>query len=284
MRASLLVTAALVACGGVDMPSGLDAWMVVRGARYVPGAMPAASGAVAVTAVDSPNNTVRPGQRGKVIAGRCGAGTYSVALGLDGDAGWWILPVAGRSVLLPGELEFEGELDLGSSLPPGSRRLRLHAIDGAGRLGPASGVDLRVATTIPDGVLVVALRWDSDADLNLVVRQPDGNALSNRGLRTPSGTVVRVDPAAGPSLDLDANARCAIDGRRAENAVWSAVPAGTWSVRVEAWSLCGRAAARFEVVAYARGAVIARATGVFSDARAPVPGEALEVLRFETPP
>lgn len=280
----LLLLAGLAHCGGIDAPSGDGALARVPGARFVPGARPAVTGSGRITEIQSANNEVRAGQRGKSVSGRATGGTYTIALGLDGDVGYWIVPVTARSVLTPGEVEWEALVDFDAALPPGPRALWMQAGDGRGAFGPGARLDLAVRATIPSAAVVVSLRWDVDADLNLSVVAPDGTTISNRGTRHPDGAAVRIDPRVGPALDVDSNARCARDGRRAENVAWSARAPGNYSVRVEAWSLCGFASARYTLDVYDRGVVVARARGAAFDTAVPTTGASLEVLRFDLPP
>lgn len=285
MTARIAALAALaLACVGVDQASGQEAAVRVPGARYVPGAFPPEGTGPRVSAVESPNNTVRPGQRGKVVSGRTGGAAFALAVGLDGDAGYWIFPAGDRSVLFPGELEFETTIDLATTLRPGRRALLLQAADGAGRYGPRASIELTVASAVPDAELVVALRWDADADLNLRVALPDGAELTPRGLRSADGRPVAVMPTVGPLVDVDSNGACRIDGRRVENALFRAPAPGRYVVRVEAWSLCGEASARWDVVVYRRGAVLAEAHGAAFDTPVPTTGRALEAVAFEIAP
>jgi len=279
-----LLAVALGRCEGVDAPSGADAAMRVQGARYVSGRLPAPGDGPRVTTVDSPNNTVRPGQRAKAVSGRTGGTGRTVALALDNDQGYWILPVGSPSVYFPGELEFETLVDFADTLDPGRRALLLEAADATGRYGPLARLDLTVATALPGAALSVTLRWDTDADLNLQVTQPDGRVLSSRGLRAPNGDLVRVDAGAGPTFDLDSNARCAIDGRRAESALWGAPPPGRYVVAVEAWSLCGQSRASWSARVLLRGAVIGTVEGASFDTAVPTTGHALAVLTFDVAP
>ena len=285
MRLHRAVVATLLAhCGGTDMPSGDGAWAQVDGGRFVPGERPAAMGAERVTEVQSPNDAVRAGQRGKVISGRASGGAYTVALGLDGDVGYWIVPVRSRSVLTPGEVEWDVAMDLAATLPPGARALWMQAGDAQGRFGAAARLDLTVQSTLPAAAVVIALRWDVDADLNLIVVAPDGSTVSNRGVRRRDGSLVIVDPRVGPSLDVDSDARCVRDGRRAENVAWSSRVPGAYAVRVEAWSLCSFASAHYTVTAYDRGVPVAMASGASFEAAPATPGTSTEVLRFEIAP
>ena len=272
------------ACTGVDEPVARDAWLQIPGSRYVAGPMPVESDGPTVTAIDSPNNTIRPGQRGKSVSGRTDARAYSLAFGLAGDRGYWIVPVGLRSVLYPGEIEFATSLDFSAQLPPGALTLRIEAGDAAGHFGTASTLDFTAVSLVANATLVVSLDWDQDADLDLWVDLPDGTRLSERGLRGQDGRVVQVDPSIGPLIDADSNARCVIDGRRAENALWQSPLPGHYVVSVETWSLCGETRASYNVDVRLRGTTIAAAQGASFDNAPPTTGTAWVVAEFDIAP
>lgn len=282
---ALLVLATLCArCTSVDEPVARDAWLQIPGARFIDGAMPRATDGPVVTAIDSPNNSVRPGQRGKSLAGRTDDRAYSLAIGLDGDRGYWIVPVSLRSVLFPGEIEFQTAVDFNAQLPPGAHTLRIEAGDGAGRFGAASTLDLTAVSRVANASLVVSLDWDQDADLDLWVDLPDGNRLSERGLRDSDGQIVPIDPNVGPVLDADSNARCTIDGRRAENALWQSPLPGHYVVRVETWSLCGQPRTSYTATVRLRGSTLITTHGASFDDGPPTSGTAPVVAEFDIAP
>lgn len=284
-RTTLLVVCALaVECRSVDQPVARDAWLQIPGARFVDAQWPTPTDGPVVTAIESPNNTVRPGQRGKTVAGRTDGRAFALAIGLDGDRGYWIVPVGLQSVLYPGEIEFQTGADFSAQLPPGAHTLRLEARDSDGRYGPASALDLTVASRVTDAVLVVSLDWDQDADFDLWVDLPDGSRLSERGLRDGSGQVLSIDPATGPVLDADSNARCQIDGRRAENALWQSPLPGHYVVRVETWSLCGQSRASYSITVRLRGTTLLMVHGAAFDGEPPTTGRALIVAEFDIAP
>jgi hypothetical protein len=111
------------------------------------------------------------------------------------------------------------------------------------------------------------LQWDSNADLDLHVVDPNGVEIWSRNINSyeapPPG--VAEDPEGwrrGGILDFDSNANCVIDGRRRENVVWvQAPPAGVYVVRVEAASLCEQVAARWRLEVLRSDVVVAHATG-----------------------
>ncbi len=90
--------------------------------------------------------------------------------------------------------------------------------------------------------------------------------------------------ATAGELDFDSNEQCVIDGRRQENVVWKqAPPAGSYTVRVDAFSLCGEVAARWRVRVFLGGTLLGQARGQMteSDTRGDhVAGAGLTVLSF----
>jgi hypothetical protein len=246
--------------------------------------LPAEGEGPRVTALESPNNTVRAGQRGKLVSGRTDERGYAVAMGLEGDAGWWVVPLGARAVLAPGEIEYEAGLDFSLSTPPGRRTLVVQATDREGRYGPRARLPLTFTTALPDAPLVVQLQWDTDADLNLRVLQPDGNELTVRGLRSPTGAVVSVMPRQGPQIDGNSNEACRIDGRRIENGLWAMPSPGRYHVRVETWSLCGQSSARWTLRVFRQAVLLAEATGASFDVPVPTTGQGLQALTFDLAP
>jgi uncharacterized protein YfaP (DUF2135 family) len=95
----------------------------------------------------------------------------------------------------------------------------------------------------------VVLRWDEDADLDLVLTTPDGDPLDARHPLSSSAT----DPTVGRFV-RDSNAGCDIDGRNEEVVVWDEAPdgAGAFLVGVDLFAACGTAGAHFEVTVLRR--------------------------------
>ena len=147
-------------------------------------------------------------------------------------------------------------------------KLQVHAVDAAGHLGAARVVPLAVAPATPVmGDLVVSLRWDGDADLDLHVVDPFGSEVFARAPSTlpplPPGQT--PDPEAelrAGFLDFDSNAACVQDGSRNENVVWQAAPTGHYVVRVDAFAMCGAPASRWSVEVRRGDVIIAAARGL----------------------
>jgi uncharacterized protein YfaP (DUF2135 family) len=153
-------------------------------------------------------------------------------------------------------------------MPAGPYDLLVRAVDEAGHFGPPSRHTLAAeGPPLPEGALVISLRWDREADLDLHVVDPGGVEIYKGNINSyePPPPGQPMDPnawQAGALLDFDSNADCVIDGRRQENVVWkNAPPPGHYLVRVDTFSLCRESFANWTVDVRANGALIARATG-----------------------
>lgn len=84
-----------------------------------------------------------------------------------------------------------------------------------------------------DGDVQITLRWDSPADLDLHVTEPDGTEIS---FASPGPT------ATGGQLDIDANVECAPEGS-VENVFWPTgeMPLGGYRIEVHGYEVaaCG---------------------------------------------
>jgi len=87
------------------------------------------------------------------------------------------------------------------------------------------------------GDVQVTLRWPSDADLDLVVLDPNGEEAS-RSSTTSSGG----------QLDVDSNIGCVNDGS-VENVFWppGSAPAGTYTVVVEGFEVDGCGGGAYDI-------------------------------------
>jgi hypothetical protein len=209
-----------------------------------------------------------PNQQGRRLAGRVSDDAWAIGVRMvDHGTGYWVLPVEGPDPLANGELTYELDLML-QEAPTGLQRLRLVALDEAGRGGPQRDIEICVASRLPDNLnacepslkppeMVVALTWDAQADLDLVLLGPDGQMLDARrplgnvGEGPVDATALR-DPTL-PRLRGDSNADCRIDGRRLETVVFQEPPAGqTWLAYVRPHSFCGARSARARLEVFRR--------------------------------
>jgi hypothetical protein len=133
-------------------------------------------------------------------------------------------------------------------------------VDAAGNIGSPSTLPLTVSAPAVTGDLVFTLTWDTQADLDLHVVVPNPAdptkpieiwSRAPVGLTPPGPADPPPDQAtidAAPHLDFDSNAACVIDGRRQENVIITGTPpAGEYIVRVDAFSMCGQAAAQWRL-------------------------------------
>lgn len=273
MRRSSLVLAALSAalpsaCDGASSDPGFDALLRVEGAQFVAGSPPASGSGPEVVSVDLSSNQIRAGEIGKPLAAALDPSATAAAIGIEGDRGYWIVPAGLPDVQAPAFPTFHVQLSFAQELAAGEYALDVRAADAQGDFGPAETLPLTASgEPVPEGALVVSLRWDTEVDLDLHVVDPAGVEIYKRNINSyeapPPGQA--PDPTAwqkGALLDFDSNARCLIDGRRRENVIWKdAAPPGPYLVRVDTFSLCGEAFASWTVEVRRAGAVLARAAG-----------------------
>ncbi len=296
MRARAILGSSLVAlaaCNGVPADQGLDASMRVSGASFVEGAMPGAEDGPEVVAVNLSSNAVRAGQIDKPLSGALDPSATAAAIGLAGDRGYWIVPAGLPDVQAPGFPTFSVKLSFSPDLESGPHDLVVRAVDAEERFGPANPRTLTASKAPgPEGALVVSLRWDTEADLDLHVVDPDGVEIWKRNINSyeppPPGEPVDPDAwKAGAILDLDSNAACVIDGRREENVIWKAAPpSGRYLVRVDTFSLCAEAFSDWWAEARLDGKRLGRAQGTSGESDAEQPhdrGAGVLALEFEVP-
>ncbi len=277
----MLVLPLLAACeGGVQKHSGLTALMQVQKGEFFEGAPPADTSGPAVLATNTTTTTLRVGQTNRSLTGSIGPTSATVALWLEGDVGYWLLPAGGSDPILPSALSFEASLGFSSFITAGQHVVRVAASDSSGRFGASFPVtfDFVDLNAPREAKLRVALSWDVDADLDLHVVQPDGKEIWARKITTYQPPVVGpIDQAAADAagkLDFDSNSMCNIDGRRRENVLFlDTPPSGQYTVRVDTFSLCGQVAARWTVDVVSAGATIATATGTALPASTRFPHE-----------
>jgi hypothetical protein len=240
----------------------LQAHLRIADGQLVAGAIPADNGGPSIGHFGISSTIVRVG-RGTLLNGQVPQGTTSIAVGMHGDLGYYVVLPGLADVMLPDQLDFEVPVSFSPEVGAGVITLEAHAIDAAGRVGPAQLLDVTIADPPPvEGQLVVSLSWDTEADLDLHVVLADGTEVWAQNINSyspppPGGT---VDPDAwksGTILDFDSNNNCVIDGRREENVYSTTRPAsGHYVVRVDTFSLCGQIGARWTVKVWVSGQLI----------------------------
>jgi hypothetical protein len=249
-----------VACSGANPSSGQTAYLRIQGAQFVAGAIDISSHGQSSSAplVATLSNELFPGVSGKSISGSVGPGSTAVMLGLQGDSGYWVLPVQDPDPNTAGNLTFSCTASFSPLTPSGDAghlNLVARATNRSGEIGEARLVPVVMDTPQPSGALVISLEWDTQADLDLHLVLPAGDAgtteiWSRKPSALPAGQAGATvdDGMAAGYLDVDSNSQCVLDGRRAENVIFpTTAPAGHYVVRVDTFSLCGETTARWHV-------------------------------------
>jgi hypothetical protein len=267
---TLSTVACVTSCQGVVADQGVDADLQVSGGQFFRNTRPVENGGPRVKTVTA-SPSVRPGSVG-TCSGALEPEATGVALALDGDRGYWVLPAGLPDVASPQFPTFLASIAFGSRIRQGARTLEVHAVDEQGRFGPGATRLVNVAASArPTGRFVVHLKWDNDADLDLHVVEPSGVEIFKRNTdsqdKAPSGSP--PEPGAersGGRLDFDSNASCVRDGRRAESVVYLAPPPrGRYIVRVDAFSLCNQINAWWRVEAVLDGRTIGTSEGLATE-------------------
>jgi hypothetical protein len=262
-------------CGPVaSSDPGRAAALQVAGAQFVPGAPPAAGqGAPAVRSLQFSDASVIAGAANRPLLGALDATATAVALDLEGDGGYWIVPAGVPSADAPALPTFAAQVAFAPTLPTGTRTLAARAVDAAGHFGAPLTQPVAIdGVTVPSGAMVIHLGWSGRADLDLHIVDPDGVEIWARhpsGYQAPPPPAL-PDPVAAAmaaQLDADSNGGCIFDGRDQENVVYASAPAsGHYVVRVDAVSLCGAVFADWQVTVLVDGATRAGASGEAVDA------------------
>lgn len=262
-------------CESASSLSAVTSLLRVEGAQRIEGPPPSAREQLvgpSVSSVTLLGARIWPGQIGKPLAGSLAEGATAVSLFLDGDSAHYVLPAGPADVTAKSIPTFSAALSFSPQLPLGLAQLWVQSVDEKQNYGIASVQSLwSEETALPQGALVIALRWERAADLDLHVEQPDGQELWSRrksGLMQP-GPRPSGSGASG-YLDQDGNALCMIDGQQRERVVYPQRPApGRYRIRVDTFSLCEQVTAYWQVAALIDGVVVAAASGqsVPSDTR-----------------
>ena len=264
---------------GASSDPGYGALLYIDGAQFRPGAFPAAHGGPPVESAQSGAQTIVLGGNHESLRVVLDPAAKAIVAGIPGARGTWIVPAGAPDFDTPGQPNVHATFGVDAALGPGPFELDVAAVDAAGHIGEAVAVPLIAADNPPpDGDLVIGLEWTGAADLDLHVIDPAGHEAWSEHPNTyqlpPPGEP--TDPcgwASGGILDHDGNSACMRDGNPSEHVIWKPracagqmiapqILAGTYTVRVDARSLCGDASAPWAVTIYREGAVLAAARGI----------------------
>lgn len=282
MKALSAALPLLAGCSGQAADVGADAALTVRGGTFVREALPPTSAGPAVEAAFLGQTAFPAAHQNKSFTGSLASSATALSITLAGDIGYWIVPAGAPNVETPELPSFDAPLSFSRAARSGPHELWLSAVDAQGRFGPRKVVPFTL-TSLPleQLPLVFSLYWDRPSDLDLHVVLPNGVEIYKDEMSSWEPTL-GVAPAPGElaaagRLDLDSNPQCRIDGRNNENVLWQAEPPhGTYTVRVETFSLCGESAARFQLEARYWGEQVALVQGesLPTDTRGPHGGGA----------
>ena len=267
-----LVPLATISCDGIDNDLGLDTELQVYSAQFYREPMPSENGGPGVRAANIAPR-VRAGSVGR-CNGSLEAAATGVAIALEGDTGYWVMPAGLPDVTSPGFPTFSADIAFASKIKGGQRSFQVRAVDGNGRFGPALVKPFTVVDAKKlEGILVVSLSWDSSSDLDLHVVDPAGVEIWKRNISSyvpPAPGTAPPQPAGatreGGTLDFASHAMCVRDGLRRENVVWELPPPkGRYVVRVDTFSLCGQPNAYWRVETTYEGRSLGSAAGVATE-------------------
>lgn len=271
-RSLFACVAASLAIGACDLASpdpGSEAGLQIEDGQYRPGPFPDDDGGPDALALQPSRSTIPINRSGQRMKGLLAATSHAAIIGVDGDPGTWILPAGVPDSVQPDAPTVRAVFALTDRVEPGPVTISVAAVDADGRIGPAISATLvAVDEEPPPGELVVALVWESTADLDVHVVDPLGGEAWSDDPNTwdppPPGTP--VPPGAhlvGGILDRDANSNCHLDGRPREHVIWQQPPPpGEYIVRVDARSMCRDASTPWYAAAYREGEVIGAARGI----------------------
>jgi hypothetical protein len=141
--------------------------------------------------------------------------------------------------------------------PKSAPRAELASYGRASTPSPAQQQPQQECTTpepqLGTGDIQITLRWNSSADLDLHVTEPNGTEIwySDKGTTSTGGR-----------LDVDSNVGCEEDGS-VENVFWpeGQAPEGQFLVEVDGYRVDGCGGGQYTVVANVRGREVLRETG-----------------------
>lgn len=257
----------MAACDGASATRGLDQPFWLASGTFEQGKLPGSapqdepdtSGKLTLTTIETNNTVLHPGQTGKRIGGRASDDGYAVALGFEGlGDGYWVKPLGESDSAYPGELGFSLSLELAHDLPLGPQRLLFSVIDKAGKAGRQQALEVCVTSRFDRALNAcddtqrppaasISLLWSSAADLDLIVRTPDGEVVDALHPSTSAEATQRA------VLYADRGPSCGAGSSQREDLVWlEDVPSGRYEVFVNLFDSCGAPVTHFEVNAFAR--------------------------------
>jgi len=238
----------LTACGGGG--GGVSGTQKVVGtasagggpATYHDGALPTPAGALTVT-VPAVGMGINGGTSSFEIT--ASADIVTIYAAVDGQTGYWAIPVPAGSAVADVLLTFAQELG-GQAGGTTALAIVFEVADALGDISAPQSTPTTI-TVVGTGDVEVALNWTVPNDLDLHVIDPTGNEVSYANAYDTTGNIAL--------LDLDSNPACEIDNIDAEHIVWpkGGAPHGTYTVLVDNYDNCQTVAASYTVTVQVTG-------------------------------
>jgi len=259
----------ILSLSGCNAADPLAAALRFEGADYVFGALPPPGGGPSLVSLETSRALIRPGERDHPVRGAMAKTAEAALIGRAGDPGYWIVVAGPPDAFSPDLRVLDARAELAHDASAGPLVIEASATDATGAVGERRTLELRVEAEAPDDApLRVTLTWDGAADLDLRVVDPAGVEIGGRNPNSWSPPLPSepLDPGGfmrGAVLEVDTQAGCTTSVPRRERVRWPVAPAaGEYVVRVDTFSLCGDAVARWSVVMTRMGVVIGEAEGV----------------------
>jgi len=226
---SALLSLGLASCSGSDsvivsadggvylasVSTGTTNGELISGSPPVPGSGPSLT-------IPASAGTITGGSTQIDVTGS--ASFRQVAVFVDGADGYYLL-------LLPTGVTTETIVVTLAGGPPAlDFDVVFMAADANGVWGPRATTAMH-AIRAAGGDVQVSVTWNTAADVDLHVIDPNGEEVYYGGTQSSSGGV----------LDIDANAACSTSDVTQENVGWAVdtAPSGQYIVRVDYWDNCG---------------------------------------------
>lgn len=228
---------ALLSCSSDDDSSSNDttstfeeSYFTVEEGEFKSGSLPESNSTdLSITSVQG-NSTILPGGSNNISIAAEGNPTHTL-IGIEGQSGYYQLPYEeslGRS--LSSSVTYDIVQILIGQGANTDFTLVIAVIDEDGNVSEY----VYLVVTIIDagtGILQVNCSWNQENDVDLHLKEPNGEVIYFGNSTSENGGM----------LDVDSNAACNIDGINSENIFYedgSIVEAGEYEVMVDLWSNC----------------------------------------------
>jgi hypothetical protein len=207
------------------------------------------------------------GQANVGVKGTTTPNAFSVGFELDGvSSGYWVVPVAAIDVNGI-DRDWQIACDFDDTIPPGYHDLKAVAFDESGTPGEQRPLSLCIDSALPDNLnacskpgkkalpppfAVIALKWDTNVDLDLQVLTPEGRLVEPKNpLLTELDASAAKTQKTFDAIDRDSNGGCVIDAIREEDLVFeTAMPHGGYQIFANLFDACKQPSVRFRVEVY----------------------------------